>query len=161
MRTLEGSALGNGRRVGIVASRFNRPVVDRLVAGALKALRRAGVADGDLTLAWVPGAFEIPAAARRLAASGACDAVVALGCVLKGETPHFDYVSGAAAEGIARLSAEGFPAAFGVLACPTLEQAMARSGARDNRGADAALAALEMIDVMAQLKPARVRRGAR
>ncbi len=152
MRTLEGKPEGKGRRVAVVAARFNAYVVDRLMEGALKALKRAGVTDRDITLVKVPGAFEIPAAARRL--SGSCDAVVALGCVLKGETPHFDFVAGACADGLAALAAEGkVGVGFGVLTCHTLDQAMARSQDRgDNRGAHAALAALEMASLLAGLR---------
>ena len=138
--------------MAVVAARFNAYVVDRLLDGALKALKKAGVKDADLTLVRVPGAFEIPAAARRLAET--CDAVVALGCVLKGETPHFDFVAGTCSEGLARLAAEGqVGVGFGLLTCHTLDQAMARSQPRgDNRGAHAALAALEMADLLARLK---------
>lgn len=154
MRTLKGKPDGKGRRVAIVAARFNGYVVTRLQAGALKALKRSGVRDRDITVVWVPGAFEIPAAARCLAEAGACDALVALGCVLKGETPHFDFVAGTCSDGLARLAGEGrLGIGFGVLTCHTLDQAMARSGPRgDNRGAAAALAALEMAGLLARLR---------
>lgn len=156
MRVLEGKAAGKGLRVAVVASRFNRPVVDRLVAGAGKALKGAGVLDRDVLLVWVPGAFEIPAAAARLAASGRVDAVVAVGCVLRGETAHFEQVVRTCADGVSRVSAEsGVPVGFGVLACHTPEQALARSGAGgSNYGAHAALAALETADVLARLPKA-------
>ena len=154
-----GEPLGKGRRVGIVAARFNQYVVTRLVDGAVKALAKAGVKDGDVLLTWVPGAFEIPAAARHLAGSGRVDAVVTLGCVLKGETPHFDFVAGTCADGVARLALEApVPVAFGVLTCLTLDQALARSNSKgDNRGAHAALAALEMANLAAKIGTPRKR----
>ena len=153
MRTLQGKPEGKGRRVTVIAAHFNEYVVKRLVEGTLKALKRAGVRDRDITVVRVPGAFEIPAAARRLAEAGACDALVALGCVLKGETPHFDFVAGTCSDGLARLAAEGrVGIGFGVLTCHTLDQALARSRPGDNRGATAALAALEMADLLAKLK---------
>ena len=141
-------------RIAIVASRFNPYVVDRLLKGARSALAEGGVRDKDVSVAWVPGAFEIPAVAARLVEGRRCHAVVTLGCVLKGETPHFDYVSAACAQGVAEVSRNaGIPVTFGVLTCHTLDQALARSGAKGvNRGAHAAQAALEMLELFRTLR---------
>ena len=145
-RLLEGSLDGSGLSIAIVAARFNRGICDRLLEGALGALERRGVASERVTVVRVPGAFEAPFASRRLAASGRYDAVVALGAVIRGETPHFDYVAGESASGIARAAEEtGVPVLFGILTTETPEQALDRSGgAHGNRGADAAEAAIEM-----------------
>ena len=145
-RILEGSLDGDGLSIAIVAARFNRAICDRLLGGALEALARRGVSAERVTVVRVPGAFEIPFAARRLASSGRHDAVVALGAVIRGETPHFDYVAGESARGIARAAeTTGVPVLFGILTTETPEQALERSGgAHGNRGADAAEAAIEM-----------------
>jgi 6,7-dimethyl-8-ribityllumazine synthase len=152
-RVFEGSLDGNGLRVAIVASRFNETIVRRLLEGALDSLRRHGVGDDDVSVTWVPGAFEIPAVAKRLAASGDVDAVVCLGAVIRGETPHFDFVAGGAARGIADASLEaGVPVCFGVLTAETTEQAAERAGGKmGNRGFEAALAAIEMANLLASL----------
>jgi 6,7-dimethyl-8-ribityllumazine synthase len=144
-RVYEGSIDGRGRRVAIAASRFNRLVTDPLVAGAVEELRRHGVEDADVDLAWVPGAFELPLAAERLAASGRYAAVV-----VRGATPHFDHVAGQAAAGLAAVTrATGVPVAFGVLTCDTMEQALDRAGGKaGNKGAEAALTALEMAGLL-------------
>jgi 6,7-dimethyl-8-ribityllumazine synthase len=149
-RVYEGSLDGRGRRIAIAASRFNRLVTDPLVAGAVEELRRHGVADEDLDLAWVPGAFELPLAAERLAATGRYAAVVAIGAVVRGATPHFDHVAGQAAAGLAGAGrATGVPVAFGVLTCDTMEQALERAGGKaGNKGAEAALSALEMAGLL-------------
>ena len=149
-RVYEGAIDGRGRRVAIAASRFNRLVTDHLVAGAVEELRRHGVAVADVDLAWVPGAFELPLAAERLAASGRYAAVVALGAVVRGATPHFDHVAGQAAAGLAAVTrATGVPVAFGVLTCDTMEQALDRAGGKaGNKGAEAALTALEMAGLL-------------
>ena len=149
-RVYEGSIDGNGRRVAIAASRFNRLVTDLLVAGAMEELRRHGVASDDIDLAWVPGAFELPLTAERLAASGRYAAVVAIGAVVRGATPHFDHVAGQAAAGLAAVSrATGVPVAFAVLTCDTLAQALDRAGGKaGNKGAEAALCALEMAGLL-------------
>ena len=153
MRVLEGRFLPEGRRFAVVASRFNDFVTRRLVDGCVGTLLRHGVADGDVVLAWVPGSFEIPLAARRLAASGRYAAVVCLGTVIRGETSHYDLVCRAAAEGIAAASRDtGVPCIFGVLTTDTLEQAIHRAGSKSgNKGADAAMAALEMADLLPRL----------
>jgi 6,7-dimethyl-8-ribityllumazine synthase len=153
---IRGALEGRGRRFAIAASRFNELVVTRLVDGATACLRRYGIADEDLDVVWVPGAFELPLVARALAATHAYDAVVCVGAVVRGETPHFDLVAGQAAEGIRRVSEEtGVPVVFGVLATNTFEQAMDRTGgAHGNKGWDAAVAAIEMASVLEQLPKA-------
>jgi 6,7-dimethyl-8-ribityllumazine synthase len=153
MAEFTGTPHGRGRRVAVVASRFNEPVTRQLADGAVTALVRAGVTDADLDVVWVPGAWELPAAARMLLDTDRYDALVALGAVIRGETPHFEYVAGEAARGLAAASAEyGTPIGFGLLTCDTLEQAYARAGGpHGNKGADAALAALEMADLHARI----------
>jgi 6,7-dimethyl-8-ribityllumazine synthase len=153
MKVLEGVFTGNGRKVAIVASRFNELVVSKLVEGARDALVRHGVSDDALTLAWVPGAFEIPLVAGKLAASKKYDAVLALGAVIRGSTPHFDYVAGEVSKGVAGESLRtGVPIIFGVLTCDTLEQALERAGVKSgNKGWDAGMAALELMDLVPKL----------
>jgi len=148
-----GETDGSGRRVAVVVARFNELVTRKLLAGALEGLRAHGVADEDTDVAWVPGAFELPVVAKRLAASGLYDAVICLGAVIRGETPHFDHVAGQAATGIREVSvASGLPVIFGVLTTETLEQAIARAGGdHGNKGWDAAAAALEMASLLEQL----------
>jgi 6,7-dimethyl-8-ribityllumazine synthase len=150
---------GRGLRIAVAASRFNDRIVDRLLRGALDALARCGVRPADVTVAFVPGAFELPFAARRLAGTRRYDAVVCLGAVVRGETPHFDYVAGEAARGIARASEEtGVPVLFGVLTTETERQALERAGGRlGNRGADAACAAIEMARLVRGLGGRRTR----
>lgn len=152
MELLEGRPRGDGVRVGIVVSRFNDLVTDRLLAGAVDALRRSGVADDDITVLSVPGAVEIPLAADRLARGGAVDAVVTLGAVIRGATDHYDYVCNMVASGVERVALDhDLPVTFGVLTTATTEQALERAGGKaGNKGADAALAALEMVDLLAQ-----------
>ncbi|MGH8415218.1 MAG: 6,7-dimethyl-8-ribityllumazine synthase [Gammaproteobacteria bacterium] len=151
--TIEGNTAARGARVAIVAARFNGFVVDKLLDAALETLRAQGVREENLTLVRVPGAFEIPLAVKRLAASGQIDAVIALGAVIRGETPHFDYVAGECARGAQQAALDtGVPVAFGVLTCDTVEQALARTGgSAGNKGADAALAALEMAGLLRKL----------
>ena len=153
MKVHEGSLDGAGLRVALVASRFNDAVVGHLVAGASDCLRRHGVADDDVELAWVPGAYEIPVVARRLAESGRFDAVVALGCVVRGQTAHFEYVAGQAAD-VGRVAADtGIPVAFGVLTTETFDQAVDRAGGKlGNKGWEAALVAIETARLLAELK---------
>jgi len=153
MAEFSGSPSGRGRRVAVVASRFNNAITSKLADGATDALVRHGVAAGDIDVVWVPGAWELPAAVRRLMDSERYDAIVALGAVIRGETPHFDFVAGEAARGLARVSAEfDVPIGFGVLTCDTMDQAEARAGgAHGNKGWDAALAALEMTDLFDRL----------
>ena len=137
-------------RIAIVASRFNNFIVDQLVAGAQDALERAGVAPERQDLVWVPGAFELPLAADRLAASGRYHAVIALGAVIRGGTPHFDYVAGECARGLAQVALDrGLPVTFGVLTTDDVEQALERAGTGEgNKGFDAAVTALDMIDTL-------------
>ena len=153
MREITGDFLARGRRFAIVAARFNEIVTAKLVAGATACLRGHGIEDDDVVLAWVPGAFEIPLVARRLAASGAFDAVICLGAVIRGETGHYDHVAGQAAEGIRRAGEDtGVPVIFGVLTTETFEQATDRAGGKHgNKGWEAAMAAIETASVLDQL----------
>ncbi|HTR79222.1 MAG TPA: 6,7-dimethyl-8-ribityllumazine synthase [Gemmatimonadaceae bacterium] len=156
MAEFAGVAHGAGRRVAVAASRFNETITERLVDGALDALVRHGMAADDVDVVWVPGAWELPSAVRRLLASDRYCAIVALGAVIRGETPHFDYVAGEAARGLAAASAEfDVPVGFGLLTCDTVEQAEERAGGvHGNKGWDAALAALEMADLFDRLDAA-------
>jgi 6,7-dimethyl-8-ribityllumazine synthase len=151
--TFRGDRAGEGRRFAVVASRFNEVVTSELVRGALACFDRHGVEENDVDVAWVPGAFEIPVVARRLASSGVYEAVICLGAVIRGATAHFDLVAGQAAEGIRRAAEEtGVPVIFGVLATETLEQAMDRAGGRHgNKGWDAAEAGIEMASLLDRL----------
>ena len=153
MSVFEGSFAPPPGRFALVAARFNQFVVEHLVGGARDALRRHGVADDAVDLAWVPGSYEIPLVAKRLAAGGRYAAVVCLGCVIRGDTDHYDYVAGEAAKGVAQASlATGVPVIFGVLTCDTLEQAINRAGAKaGNKGFEAGLTAIEMVNLLRQL----------
>jgi 6,7-dimethyl-8-ribityllumazine synthase len=148
-----GNLRGDGRRFGIVVARFNDLITRPLLAGARDCLVRHGVADDDIEAVWVPGAWEIPSALDRLAAMGRFDALIALGCVIRGATPHFDFVAGHAATGTAAVAREyGVPVIFGVLTTDTIEQAIERAGTKaGNKGWDAAAAAIEMADLFARL----------
>lgn len=141
-------------KIGIAASRFNQFIVEQLMDGALDALKRHGIEEGDIVIAWVPGAFELPLAAEQMAASGRIDAVIALGAVIRGETPHFDYVAGECARGIREAAQRhGVPVSFGVLTTDNVEQALERSGQGEgNKGFDAAVAAIETAKALDQLK---------
>lgn len=153
IRTIEGDFLpGNGRFV-IVASRFNWFVVEKLVDGAVDALRRHGVAEDNITIVMAPGAYELPVLAKRVLAKHSCDAMIAIGAVIRGGTPHFDYVAGECVKGLAHVSLEsGIPIAFGVLTVDSIEQAIERAGTKaGNKGAEAALGALEMVSVINKL----------
>ena len=153
MAEITGNPVGSGRRVAVVASRFNETVTRALVDGALDALVRHGVAFDDIDVIWVPGAWELPLAARHAMASDRYEAIVALGAVIRGDTPHFDYVAGEASRGLADASRDSeIPLGFGLLTCDTMEQALARcGGVHGNKGWDASIAALEMADLMGQL----------
>lgn len=153
MRTIEGKLIGAGLKFALVVSRFNSFITERLLEGALDCLRRQGVADGDLMVVRVPGAWEIPVAAKRLAQSGSHDAVVCLGAVIRGSTPHFDYVAAEVSKGIAQITLEtGVPIAFGILTTDTLEQAIERAGSKaGNKGFAAAEAAIEMVNLLKEL----------
>ncbi len=151
--TIEGMLTGRGRRFGVVVARFNEFVGGKLLDGALDALLRHEVAPEDVTVAWCPGSFEIPLVAKRLAGSGTCDAVICLGAVIRGATPHFDYVAGNVAAGVAAAGREtGVPVIFGVLTTDTIEQAVERSGTKaGNNGFSAAVAAIEMANLLAAI----------
>jgi len=154
VKTVEGDFNARGMRFGIVASRFNDYIVDRLVAGAVDMLTKHGASPGDIEVVRVPGAFEIPLALKRMAASRRYNALVALGCVIRGATPHFDYVAGEATRGIGAVSLEHeIPVGFGLLTVDTIEQAVERAGTKaGNKGADAALAAVQMASALKQLE---------
>lgn len=154
IRTIEGGRSAKGLRIAVVAARFNHFVVDKLLAGAVETLTQAGISSQDLDIVRVPGAFELPLAARKLAASHNYDAVITLGAVIRGGTPHFDYVAGECARGVSQAARDsGVPVIFGVLTCDTLEQATERSGGdHGNKGADSALAAIEMADLLRKLE---------
>ncbi|WP_018934886.1 6,7-dimethyl-8-ribityllumazine synthase [Thioalkalivibrio sp. ALJ24] len=155
IETLEGQFTdAGGRRFGLLLARFNSLVVERLLEGAVDTLRRHGVPDANMTIARVPGAFELPLAARTMAGSGRYDAIIALGCVIRGSTPHFDYVAGEAAKGLAQVQMEAdLPISFGVLTTDSIEQAIERAGTKaGNKGADAAMGAIEMVSLMPRLR---------
>jgi 6,7-dimethyl-8-ribityllumazine synthase len=153
IRTIEGEFSGAKGNYSLVVGRWNSFVVEHLLAGALDALRRHGVADKQITIVRAPGAFEIPLVCRKVAASGKADAIIALGAVIRGGTPHFEYVAGECTKGIAQVSMEfGLPIAFGVLTVDSIEQAVERAGTKaGNKGEEAALSALEMVSLLARL----------
>jgi 6,7-dimethyl-8-ribityllumazine synthase len=150
---LEGNLQGTGRKIGIVVARFNSFIVEKLLDGALDSLVRSGVNGDDIVVARVPGAFEIPLAAQKMAKSGRYDAVICLGAVIRGVTPHFDFVAGEVSKGTAQVMLDsGIPVLFGVLTTETIEQAIERAGTKaGNKGSDVAIAALEMINLMGLL----------
>lgn len=154
--TYEGSLDGAGLRIGIVCSRFNEFVVESLLVGARRGLRRHGVADGSVDVAWVPGAFEIPLATQVMATSGRYDGVVTLGAVIRGATSHFEYVAGPCASSIASIQvATGVPIGFGVLTVESIEQAIERAGTKaGNKGEEAAVGVIEMIRLLGALRSA-------
>lgn len=153
MKTTEGQLVIRDERIAIIAARFNESIVDNLINGALDALRRHGASDSQLQLIRVPGAYELPLVAQRVARARQADGIVALGAVIRGATPHFDYVCGECASGLGRVSLEfDMPIGFGVLTCDTIEQALERAGTKaGNKGADAAMAAIETISLLRQL----------
>ena len=150
MSTYEGNLVATGLKFGIVAARFNELLSSRLLSGAQDALVRHGVAADDIDVAWVPGAFEIPTIAAKMAASGRYDAVIALGVVIRGGTPHFDYVASEVSKGVAKISLDsGVPVLFGVITADTIEQAVERAGTKaGNKGWQAAEAAIEMANLV-------------
>lgn len=152
-KILEANLLAEGKTFGIVVSRFNDFITEKLVSGALDALLRSGASDDDIEIARVPGAFEIPLLAKKMAASGRYDAVICLGAVIRGSTPHFDYVSAEVSKGVAAASMEtGKPVIFGVVTTDTIEQAIERAGTKaGNKGFSAAMAAVEMANLMQQI----------
>jgi 6,7-dimethyl-8-ribityllumazine synthase len=149
-RHFKGEPNGESLRIGVALARFNQAVTDRLLAGALEALAKHGVAEDAIDVATVPGAFELPLCAQRMASTGRYDALVCLGAVVRGETPHFDFVAGEAARGLAEVArAHDVPIGFGILTTETMEQALARAGGdRGNKGFEAAVTALEMVQVL-------------
>jgi len=154
MNIIEGNVRATGKKFALVISRFNSFVVEHLVDGAVDALERHGeVSEQDITLVRVPGAYELPLAAQKLAATGKYDAIIALGAVIRGGTPHFDFVAGECNKGLAQVSLEhSIPVAFGVITTDTIEQAIERSGTKaGNKGAEAAMTALEMVNVVDQI----------
>lgn len=150
MKVLEGKLVAEGIKVGIVAARFNEFIVSKLVSGALDGLKRHGVNDDDISIAWVPGAFEIPLVAKKMAESSEYDVVICLGAVIKGSTPHFDYVCAEASKGVATVSLNSEkPVAFGILTTNSIEEAIERAGTKaGNKGYDAAVTAIEMANLM-------------
>lgn len=152
-KTIEGHLNVSGQKFAIIVSRFNEFITSKLVGGAVDTLIRHGCAEDDITCVHVPGAFEIAFTAKKAAATGQYDAVLCLGCVIRGQTPHFEYVAGQAARGIAQVGLEtGVPTAFGLITADTLEQAVERAGAKaGNKGADAASSAIEMVNLLTQL----------
>jgi 6,7-dimethyl-8-ribityllumazine synthase len=154
-KIIEGELLARDLRFGFIAARFNDFVVEPLIRGALDALKRHGAAEKQIEIVRVPGAFDIPIVARKMALSHRYDALITLGAVVRGQTPHFDYVAGECASGISRIALEsGVPIAFGVLTTDTMEQAVDRAGGKaGNKGADAALVAIEMANLLRRLDP--------
>jgi 6,7-dimethyl-8-ribityllumazine synthase len=153
-KVTEGRLDSQGLRFALIVARFNSFITERLLAGALDALYRTGAAESDIEIVKVPGSWEMPLVARELAGRKKHDAIICLGAVIRGDTPHFDYVAGEAAKGLAQVAAEtGVPVAFGVLTCNTLEQAIDRAGAKGgNKGFDAAMTAIEMADLLRRLR---------
>jgi 6,7-dimethyl-8-ribityllumazine synthase len=154
MRIIQGQLSAEGRSFGIVISRFNSLVTSQLLSGAVDCLTRHGASDAALTAVYVPGSFEIPQAALQMAASGRFDALICLGCVIRGETPHFDYVAGEVTRGLGHIALQtGIPVGVGILTTDSLEQALERAGAKaGNKGWDAAMSAMELLQVHSQLK---------
>lgn len=152
-KVIEGTFQVSGKRVALVVGRFNAFITKNLMEGAVDTLVRHGIDDASITAIWAPGAFEIPLVVKKVAASGNYDAVIALGCVIRGGTPHFDYVAGEAAKGIGQLALQcDIPVLFGVLTTDSIEQAIERAGTKaGNKGSEAAMAALEMMSLMEQL----------
>lgn len=153
MKTLEGKLTAKNMKIAIVVARFNEFITSKLLSGCIDCLIRHEAADEDLTVAWVPGAFEIPMAAKKLAESGKYNAVICLGAVIRGATPHFDYVCAEASKGIAQVSMQtGVPVAFGVLTTENIQQAVERAGTKaGNKGVDCAMTAMEMVNLFKEM----------
>lgn len=153
-KVIEGNLIAKGKKFGIVASRFNDLITKELVSGCLDTLIRHGAEDSNLLVTWVPGTFEMPVVAQKLAKSKVYDAIICLGTIIRGSTPHFEYIAAEAAKGIAKVSQDtGLPVIFGVITADTIEQAIERGGTKDgNKGRDAAVSAIEMANVLAQIK---------
>ncbi|AEF16087.1 MULTISPECIES: 6,7-dimethyl-8-ribityllumazine synthase [Thermoanaerobacterium] len=154
MKKYEGKLIGDGLKVGIVVSRFNEFITNKLLDGALDALRRHGVDDESIDIAWTPGAFEIPLVSKKMATSKKYDAIIALGAVIRGDTPHFDYVANEVSKGIAKISVDyDVPVIFGVLTTDTVEQAIMRAGTKSgNKGFEAAVTAIEMANLIKEIE---------
>lgn len=154
VKTNEGNLVSKGKRFAVVASRFNDFITKELVAGCVDTLVRHGSAETDLNVTWVPGAFEVPLIAQKIAKQKSVDAVICLGTVIRGSTPHFDYIASEVAKGVAKVSLDtGLPVIFGVITADTIEQAVERAGTKDgNKGRDAALSAIEMVNLIEKLK---------
>jgi 6,7-dimethyl-8-ribityllumazine synthase len=153
-KTIEGNLIAKGKKFSIVASRFNDFITKDLLSGCLDTLLRHGVEDKDITVTWVPGAFEIPLIAQKLAKTKSPDAVICLGTIIRGSTPHFDYIASCVSKGISRASWDtGLPVIFGIITADTIEQAIERAGTKEgNKGSDAALTAIEMANLLKQIK---------
>jgi len=153
-KIIEGKIVAKGMRFGIVAGRFNDFISSRLIEGAVDALTRAGAEEKEIQIVRVPGAFELPLAAKKMAKSGRYDAVICLGAVIRGSTPHFDYVAAESSKGVAEITlGTGLPVIYGILTTDTIEQAVERAGTKaGNRGYDAAIAAIEMVNLLKQIK---------
>lgn len=154
IKTIEGDLSVRGARFGILASRFNDFIVNALVSGATHALKQHGATEKDMEIVWVPGAHEIPLGAQKMAASGRYDAIIALGAVIRGATPHFDFVAGECSKGLANVGMQyGLPVAFGVLTVDSIEQAIERAGTKaGNKGGEAALSAIEMVNLLREFE---------
>jgi 6,7-dimethyl-8-ribityllumazine synthase len=154
VKTIEGNLIAKAKKFAIVASRFNDFITKDLISGCVDTLVRHGADDKDLELVWVPGAFEIPLVAQKLAKAKSYDAIICLGTVIRGATPHFEYIASEVAKGVARVSQDtGLPVIFGIVTADTIEQAVERAGTKEgNKGRDAAVSAIEMANLMSQLK---------
>ncbi len=154
IKVIEGNLIAKGKKFGLVVSRFNDFMTKELVAGCTDTLIRHGVSEQEIVISWVPGAFEIPLVAEKMAKTKSYDAVICLGTIIRGATPHFDYIASEAAKGIARASSDtGIPVVFGVITADTIEQAVERAGTKDgNKGRDAALSAIEMANLIEKIK---------
>jgi len=154
VKIFEGNLIAKGKKFAIIASRFNDFITKELISGCKDTLVRHGASDSDLAIVWVPGAFEIPATVKKVAKVKSFDAIICLGTVIRGSTPHFDYVAAEVSKGIAQVSQEiGLPAIFGIITADTIEQAIERAGTKQgNRGSDAALSAIEMANLYDNLK---------
>jgi 6,7-dimethyl-8-ribityllumazine synthase len=153
MKIISGQLNADGKKFAIVVSRFNEFITEKLLSGAQDMLRRHGASDDDISVYFVPGAFEIPAVAKKIAASKKADAIICLGCVIRGATPHFDYVAAEVSKGVASISLNGdIPIVYGVLTTDSIEQAIERAGTKSgNKGADAAICAIEMVNLYTQI----------
>ncbi|MDD3729894.1 MAG: 6,7-dimethyl-8-ribityllumazine synthase [Endomicrobiaceae bacterium] len=153
MKTINGQLNSSGKKFALVVSRFNEFITNKLVSGCIDMLVRHGAKEEDITAVWVPGAFEIPAVAKKLAESSKYDAIICLGCVIRGSTPHFDYVSAEVSKGVALAGISSkVPVVFGVLTTDSIEQAIERAGTKSgNKGSDAALTAIEMVSLYSQI----------